>query len=241
LPDVKVKDQIKKLIDIQRLDGEIYSLRQELKDKPGVLADLKAAFEEKQANLRSLEEKTKDVQVQRNSLEKDLQVKEDGIAKANAQLTEIKTNKEYTAKLNEIEHLKADTSILEEKILISYDEVEKIKGEMEAEKARLSDEEKQYLSQKQEIEGSVAEAEDRIKVLDGQRNQLVPDIDPRTLKLYERILNAKQGMAIVPVMGNACGGCHMNLPQQVINQIKMGEEIISCELCNRLLYIEEDL
>jgi len=56
---------------------------------------------------------------------------------------------------------------------------------------------------------------------------------------YERILNSRDGLAIVTVKGNSCGGCNMLVPPQVINLIKMYEHIITCEMCNRILYINE--
>jgi uncharacterized protein len=59
------------------------------------------------------------------------------------------------------------------------------------------------------------------------------------LKEYERILLSREGLAIVTVKDNSCGGCHMLVPPQVINLIKMYEHIITCEVCNRILYIKE--
>ena len=52
-------------------------------------------------------------------------------------------------------------------------------------------------------------------------------------------LKGKEGLAMVPVRQNACGGCHLNLPPQVINEIQMKTELVFCESCARILYIEE--
>ena len=75
--------------------------------------------------------------------------------------------------------------------------------------------------------------------LDAQRKQIVPEIDPKMLKEYERILHSRDGLAMVAVKDNSCGGCHMLVPPQVINLIIMYEHIITCEVCNRILYIKE--
>jgi len=55
-----------------------------------------------------------------------------------------------------------------------------------------------------------------------------------------RILENKQGLALVPVVGSSCGGCHMNVTPQQRNAIKMNEELVFCEMCARILYLEDD-
>jgi len=100
---------------------------------------------------------------------------------------------------------------------------------------------KKYLAQKNEIDDSVKETEEKLKILDMKRSQMTVDVDKANLKRYERILENKKGLAIVPVKGNSCGGCFMNVPEQVINEIKMHDRLILCEMCARILYLEDDL
>lgn len=239
MPGVNVQDQIKKLIELQKIDGEIYELKVTLREKPAALSEVQARFEDKKAGLKALEEKLKEVQVKRSTLEGDLKTKEAAITKANNDLSAIKTNKEYTAKISEIEGIKADKSIIEEKILVSFDEADGVKAEVEKEKAHLAEEEKKYQAEKAAVEAAVKEIEARVKVLENQRGQIVPDIDANILQRYEKILGNKAGLAIVPVKGNSCGGCYMNVPAQVINEIQMHDKFIACEMCTRILYLED--
>ena len=241
MPDIAIKDQLKKLIELQAIDIEIYNLKQELKEKPAALEELKQEFENSKAYLKELEEKLKQIQVGRSTLEGDLKQKEDQIAKSNADLSSIKTNKEYTAKIKEIENYKTDKSIIEEKILKSYDEADAVNVDVTKEKEKVAGEEKNYLAKKNEVESQVKIVEDRIKVLQGQRGHLIPDVEAGLLARYERTLEHKEGRAIVPVTRNSCGGCYMNVPAQEINRIKMNQEIVQCEFCTRILYIEEDM
>jgi len=240
VPDISVKDQVKKLVELQKVDGEIYDLKKRLKENPTRIEVLKNQFESTKAHLHELEENAKNIQVKRKDSEIDLQAREDDITKANTVLATLKTNKEYQAKITEIENIKADKSILEEKILESYDESDVLNAEIEKEKSKVAEEEKVYLSQKKEVEDEAKVAEDRIKVLEGQRNQGVPEIDGELLKRYEKILENKNGCAIVSIQGMSCGGCYMNITAQMLNAIKMQDNIISCEMCTRILYIEDD-
>jgi len=238
---LSIRDQIRKLVDLQKLDKEIYEYKKELEEKPASLADVKEKFESKKAKLRQLEEQLKAIQVGRKSQELELQSKETEISKHNVQLSQLKTNREYTAKLTEIESLKADKSIIEEKILGSYDESDKVSGQIAEEKKLLEGEEGKYIAEQKATEEAMRLLEDKVKILETQRQQITPDVDKSFLAQYERILAKKSGLAIVPVQGSVCGGCFMNVTQQVINEIKMHDKIIVCEMCARILYIEEDL
>ena len=241
MTSTSIRDQIKKLVDLQKFDKEIYDLNQDKAQKPKLIAVFQQEFEDKKADLKRLEEKLKQVQLERNKRELELKEKETAIEKTNAQLSLLKTNREYTAKLTEIEGLKADKSIVEEKILESYDQADAVKKELDEENKKLAEEEKGFLERKKVLEDDIKQIDDRLLVLESQRARLLPDIDKGNLKRYERILSHKEGIAIVPIVNNSCGGCHMNITQQMINQMKMHAEFVNCEMCARILYLEDDL
>lgn len=241
MPDVSIRAQIKRLVELQTIDFEIYNYKRELKEKPDFIAELQSKFENGKSGLKKLEESLKNSLVDRKSKELDLQGKEGEIIKANAQLSTLKTNKEYQAKLNEIEHLKADKSVIEEKILISFDDADAINVKIAREKSLLAEEEKKFLSHKKEVDDLIKDLQDKLKILESQRQQILPDINPSHLSRYERILENKGGLALVPIKSHCCGGCFMNIPEQMINEIRMHDRFVSCEMCARMLYLEDDL
>ena len=95
------------------------------------------------------------------------------------------------------------------------------------------------ITDRKKVEEELKQIESSLAKLDSDRSQLVARINKNNLSKYERILYGKDGLAMVPVKNEACGGCHLNLPPQVINEIKMLRELIFCESCARILYIEE--
>ena len=141
--------------------------------------------------------------------------------------------------LQQIQDSKADSSLVEDKILASMDLMDKIKKDADQEKTRLGEEEKILISQKKIVEVKVKEINDRLSQLEGLRSRALPEIDPKMLSQYNRILASRDGLAIVGVKHNSCLGCNMFVPPQVINLIKMYDKIITCEICNRMLYTEE--
>ena len=240
--EISLGGQVKKLIEMQKLDGQIYKMQQDLIDKPKIIENLKNEFEATKAKLNEFEERSKLIQVQRKESELNLKTKEDMVIKANSVLSELKTNKEYTAKITEIESLKADKSIVEEKILISFDETDLINKDIDQEKDILLKRETEYLANKSLIEAEINQIELDIKDLQGQRNQRISDIDPKIRDRYQRILNNKEGLAITPVIGaGSCGGCYMTVTTQMRNQIKQNIDLVACEFCMRILYLEDEI
>jgi len=239
LTTVDLKSQISNLSKLQTIDSELYALRAEKESKPLEVKALETSFEEKKEHLAALEKQLLDLQKQRKDKELELASKEESTKKLQTQLYSLKTNKEYQAMLQEIDGVKADASVIEDKILELFEQTDSVKSETEQEKQKLKEGEKLFLDQKKKIEERIKEIDGCLAQLEAQRKQLMPDIEPKILAQYERILLNRDGLAIVSVKDNSCQGCNMLVPPQVINLIKMYERIVTCEVCNRILYIEE--
>lgn len=234
-----LKSQLTKLIGLQAIDSQIYALKAEKALKPQEIKALDAAFEEKKQSLAALEKKLLEVQKQRKERELELATKEEANKKLQSQLYSLKTNNEYQAMLKQIQDGRADASVIEDKILQAFDEADKVRLESETEKSRLKDEEIVFSGQKKKIEDRVKEIDERLSAFEAQRKQSIEGIEPKMLALYEKILASRDGLAIVNVRDNSCKGCNMHVPPQVINLIKMYENIITCETCNRILYVDQ--
>ncbi len=235
-----LKTQLSNLIKLQELDSQIYVLRAEKSSTPEELKILETLFEAKKAHLAELEKELLSLQKQRKDKELELATKEESGKKLQGQLYALKTNKEYQTMLQQIQGARADASVIEDKVLELFDKSDGVKKEAEKEKLKLKEEEGVFLAGKQKINDRVKEIDDRLSALETQRKQAIPGIDLKILTQYERILDSRDGLAIVIVKGNSCGGCNMFVPAQVINLIKMYEHIITCEMCNRILYIDDE-
>jgi hypothetical protein len=227
-------------VQLQVVDSEIYALRAEKARKPEEIKTLEASFEEKKQNLSNLEKSSQDLQKQRKDKELELATREESINKLQVQLYQLKTNKEYQAMIKQIDDTRADASVMEDKILELLDGIDKIKNDVSREKQKLQEEEKLFNEQKKNIENRIKEIDDRLAQLEAGRKQILPNIDSKIASQYERILPNRDGLAIVLVKDNSCSGCNMFVPPQVINLIKMYDRLVTCEVCNRILYIEED-
>ncbi|MFH1128220.1 MAG: C4-type zinc ribbon domain-containing protein [Candidatus Omnitrophota bacterium] len=239
MTEFNLKTQLASLIKLQSLDSEIYALKSEKETKPQEIKALEAHFQEKKQSLAALEKNSLDLQKQKKDRELELAAKEGDIKKLQGQLYSLKTNKEYNIMLEQIAAAKADASMIEDKLLKVFEQMDKLKADTEQEKQALKEEENKFNEFKKKIEDRVKVIDDRLGVLEAQRNQVIPEIDPKVFGQYERILKNREGLAIVLVKNSTCQGCNMSMPPQVMNLIKMYDTIITCEICNRMLYIDE--
>ncbi|MDD5661101.1 MAG: C4-type zinc ribbon domain-containing protein [Candidatus Omnitrophica bacterium] len=224
---------------LQEVDSEIYTLGIEKASKPLEIKAFEAAFESKKQNLANLENKSLEITKKRKEKELELATNAEAVKKLQGQLYSLKTNKEFQTMQQQIADAKADGSVIEESILISYEESDKIKAQIEAENLKIKEEEKIFLGQKAKVQERIKEIDNRLAQLAAERGKIAPGIEQKMLSEYERILESRDGLAIVTVKDNSCGGCHMLVPPQVINLIKMYEKVVTCEVCNRILSLKE--
>ena len=236
---VDLKTQLGSLIKLQAVDTEMYRLNSEKSAKPEEIKVFETAFEAKKAHMAELEKASLDLQKQKKDKELELGDKEASAIKLQGQLYSLKTNKEYQTMLQQIQDSKADVSVIEDRILELLVKVDSLKAEVEKEKLKIKEEEKLFLAEKGKVDVRIKEIDDRLSQLEALRKQAIINIDSKILAQYDRVLLSRDGLAIVTVKGNSCGGCNMFVPPQVINLIKMYERIVTCEICNRMLYIEE--
>ena len=239
---MNLKDEIRKIAELQETDLQLYNLRREKEvTKPAGLAQVKEALLACKESFSLKEEELKAANLARKEKEIDLASREENLKKNQGQLYQLKTNKEYQAKLNEIESSKADLAVAEESLLKFMEEAESAKAALEREKAGLDEAQNKFNEQETRVKAEIADIDIKINNLSEKRKIFTKDIDSKILSKYEQLLQTRQGLALVPVEENHCGACHMLLNHQKINQIKMYLEPILCDSCVRILYIPDDL
>ncbi|HEO63750.1 MAG TPA: hypothetical protein ENN78_00580, partial [Candidatus Omnitrophica bacterium] len=208
-------------------------------EKPRRLQEYRDNLESKKREIALTEEDLKRTQLAVKEKELELKLAEDGIKKYQQQLLLVKTNKEYKAMLTEIEGKKADNSCIEDEIIKIMDKLDEAELELNRKRKEYSELEKDFQIEEAKIKQEIAEIEKKCSQEKEKRDTLAQSVDPEILSVYERLLESKGGTAIVPVVEGACGGCHLSLRAQTINEIKRVNALISCERCSRIFYLDE--
>lgn len=231
--------QLQRLIELQNTDSEITELDRGKAAIPQQIESGKSDLKEKQEELKQAEGVLAELQKKRKDLEMEVATENDHIAKTKSKLPAVKTNKEYTAILTEVDAVKEKISVLEDKELELMEELEEKEKRIPAFKAQCKEEEENFNAYKAKKEAEAKRTEEELEVLRARRHAAAGGIEEKLLGQYNKVFKARDSLAVVTIKENICQGCHSQiLPQQVID-VKMGETINQCEQCSRILYWEE--
>ena len=232
-----IGEQLASLLRLQEIDAKLYALLRQKKEKPLELEASRKRRDAQKGLLTQQEKGVTELQMKRKTREVDLETKEGAIKKYQTQLYQVKTNKEYQSLQKEIEVLKADNSVLEEEILKLMEEVDQKKGDLLKQKEALAAFEADLARDEKRISDEISAIDKDLAAFKEQRESFVPTVERKLFQQYDRILAAKEGLAVVPIEGDSsCGGCHINLPPQVINEVQLQERVVVCGNCARILY-----
>ena len=179
------------------------------------------------------------VQKEIDRKELDLKANEGEITKFNVQLNSIKSNKEYSILVSEIGSKKADMSVLEDEILDTMSRLETANQEYEKATKVLRNEEESLKDLIKSVDAEIKEVDDEIEKIKNEQKKYIDLLDEHSLKHYNRLSNIKGGKAVVPVIGNVCGGCSMNIRAQTLNALMSGKDLVFCQSCSRILYLDD--
>ncbi len=231
--------QLQRLIELQKTDSEITELERGKAAIPQQIESGKANLKEKQERLKEAEGVIEELRKKRKDLEMEVAAENDHIAKTKSKLPAVKTNKEYTAILTEVDAVKEKISTLEDKELELMEELEEKEKGIPGFKALCKEEEENFNAYKAKKEAESKRAEEELEVLRARRHAVAGTIEEKLLGQYNKVFKARDSLAVVTIKENICQGCLQKiLPQQVI-EVKIGDIINHCEQCSRILYWEE--
>ena len=234
-----LREQFLKLIDLQAVDAEIFDFKSQKADFPRRLEEIDKVLNGKKTGMEEASEALKQLQVDKSDKENDLADAEAKIKKFEGELALIKTNKEYSAMLEQINSAKADVSLAEEKILESMDKIETAQVRCEEEKKAFDEEAKKSDAEKATIQSEESEVATGLAELLKKRDTLTGGMGDQLLKTYERVLENRGRRALSRINGEMCEECNMRLRPQVINEVRLQKKLVICENCSRILYTED--
>lgn len=231
-----MKREIDNLLKVQEKDIGICSLKREKEFLPQELNAFKTKVQDLENKLKTRQEDNKKLQVARKDLEIELETKQENVRKCEVQLFQVKTNEEYKAMQKQINNLKFECGLLEDKILEKMEEIDKAHSELKELENVLANAKQVLVEEEKKVSNKVEVISSDIQKVQLERETLAKEISPDFLKKYDLIFHNKQGAALVSIENRACQGCHMALPPNVINEVKRGTQLIICDNCARILY-----
>jgi predicted nucleic acid-binding Zn-ribbon protein len=159
--------------------------------------------------------------------------------KAEKKMDSIETQREYEALDKEIKDAANKEHNYRHELQIVEQKVSGLKSDMQQNKELMNQQEKELTERKINIETELAERKKQLDKIVSEEKKLTKDMDPELIFKFERIIRKKGRRGIVSVKGGVCNSCHMILPVQFANSVRLGEEVLSCPYCSSILYYEK--
>ena len=159
--------------------------------------------------------------------------------KLERQLHDVKTNKEYQAILHEIELLKNKRSDYETRILELLVQEESLVAAVSSAERTIQAEETKLRQGEEALAKEGADLDQALHSLEQDRNAVKPRVPPPLLSRYDRLLGARDGVAVAEIRKGACGACFKGLTPHALQEARRGEAIQTCEACGRILILVE--
>ncbi len=239
--EISVEERLKALYALQKVATEIDKIKTLRGELPLEVQDLKDEIEGYETRIQNHTEEIKNLEKKIAELKNTITEAHAKIEKNTELQNNVRNNREYDSLSKEIEYQELEIAASEKKINEYTRLIGERKTEVEDAKQRR-DERKLDLSQKKgELNEIIAETKQEEEHLMEEGKQAETLIEPRLLAAFKRIRkNVRNGLAVVPVQRDACGGCFNKIPPQRQLDIRLRKKIIVCEYCGRIL-VDADL
>ncbi len=238
---LSVESRLKSLYELQTILSQIDRIRTVRGELPLEVKDLEDSIEGLTTRISNFQQEIEDLRKKTISEKEKINESQSKIATYKVQLDNVRNNREFDLLSKEIEFQTLEIELSEKHINEYQRVIENKTAEIASTEETLSDRQHILTEKKAELDEIVSETKQDEERLREQAKALEPKVDARTLTAFKRIRkNARNGLGIVYIQRNACGGCFNRIPPQKQMEIKMHKKIIVCEYCGRIM-IDPDL
>src|SRR5688572_5525352 len=227
---------LNRLIRLQQLESVADEARRKIADHPARMQALDARLQAARDVVAGIKARLSVAADKRRAEEKEVAGVQTRLARYKDQLLEVKTNREYTAMLHEIETAQNEIRTREDRILEVMMESDELNAAVKKSEAELKTAEKETAAERAALETEMAELQREIEKTTIERGKLVADIDRHVLSIFETTAKGRKGVAVAEAKDGLCTICHVRLRPQVFNEVRKNESIIRCDSCRRILY-----
>lgn len=231
-----MQKQIETLVKLQTIKTDIRTIRTDLDEVARRLGEWEAQFESRNTAFSGEKARLEAMQKTYRTYEADTQTLEARIQRSQERLGAVKTNKEYTSTLKEIDELRASQSKIEDEMIAFLDQMDDTEGKIQEEKVKLAAFEKEVEREREKIQQASAANREKLAGLEEDWGRVSREVSPEMMDLFTKVRARVGDIAIVPVRKAVCQGCHVNIPPQMFNELQRCDSIKFCPNCQRIIY-----
>ncbi|MBS1585755.1 MAG: hypothetical protein JSS82_09430 [Bacteroidetes bacterium] len=239
--DFSVEEKLIAVLTLQKIDSKIDEIKTLKGELPMEVKDLEDEIEGLQTRIQNIDA---DINGINNFIETKNNAKKESAAlikKYEKQQDNVKNNREFEAINKEIEMQELEVKLNEKHIKDANIELKERANQRIKTEEKIAEVEESLKAKRAELEKIITDTEKEEKVLSEKSDAAKEKVDPRLLSAYERIRHSyRNGLAVVPIHRDSCGGCFNVIPPQRQSEIRQRKKIIVCEHCGRVL-VDNDL
>ena len=234
--EMSVEQKLQALYELQTTLSAIDEKRALRGELPLEVQDLEDEIAGLDTRIEKIDTEIKEFQSAITMKKGEVQEAQANLERYNNQLNEVRNNREYDSLSKQIDYERLEVELCNKKIKEATDQVAYRTNDLEIAKTEREERQKDLDEKKSELEDILAETREEETMLKERAKDLEVKIEPRLLCSFKRIRkSARNGLGIVYVQRDACGGCFNKIPPQRQLDIKMHKKIIVCEYCGRIL------
>lgn len=232
-----MKAELQQLVALQKLDTSIRKLQAELEAIPERRAEIEREFDQRAFEIRALETRRDEARQARARLETEVGEQRQRVERADRNLMSSKKPDEYTAAIREADSARKQIATLETQILEQMEALETAEAALSERAAEVASLNSDRVARLESFDEETRQQADRVAINRTERERLVAALPKAMGAQYVRIVaRIRDGVAVAEARNGACMACFMALRPQAMAQVRRGDEIITCENCNRILY-----
>lgn len=238
--DISVEEKLRALYLLQKIDSDIDKIRILRGELPLEVQDLEDEIAGLETRINNYNDETKSLQTAITNKKNEIKESESLIKKYENQQTKVRNNREYDSLSKEIEFQKLEIQLSQKRIKEFSVSLAEKKAIVEEATSKLKERQNDLEHKHSELDEIISETKREEEVLKEKSKKTEKIIENRLLTAYKRIrANARNGLAVVAIERNACGGCFNKIPPQRQLDIATRKKIIVCEYCGRILVDKE--
>lgn len=239
--EITVEEKLFALYELQRVNSKIDEIRILRGDLPLEVQDMEDEIMGLETRLENFKTEIEEIKTAIKGKQIEIEEANIKIERYKEQLSNVSNNREYDNLTKEIEFQTLEIQLCEKKIKEFNLALEDKKEEKESNKEKLSERKLDYKEKKKELAEIISETKQDEEKLRDRAKKIEKNIEPRLITAFKRIRKGtRNGLAVVPVQRDACGGCFSKIPPQRQLDIRSRKKIIVCENCVRIL-VDQDL
>lgn len=230
--------EVDKLWDLQQVVSQLADREKQLEVKPESFAAVDREFQTSNEEMQKLEQSLETISKERRRVDGELSDEQELLKKYQGQLMQVKNQQQYAAAWKEIDATRKHVKELEDSVLKSMTESEGVQKQLDERRAGFDELKARYDEAHAQWQASLGELRGEIEQLRAKQAQIEETLPEKVKREFWRVAKQRQGVAVSRVVADTCTGCRTRIRPALAQRLKRGE-VLACEGCSRILYLEK--